>query len=1309
MNMIKVIYLSVIGSLAGMLMGTTAMAQANMSSPQVMGSYTGCNDTYTDTRSNAPSSGYGNDMGQPSDDIYYRFTLTGNANVTISTCGSGFDTYLHLLDVNGTEITYNDDDNEHHCSSSGLESYIQRPLNAGTYYIVAEGYAANSGNITMSFNATGGACPTGLSQQNYVRTFTPNIPIADRSALQSLAGDKTQVRTETAYFDGLGRPMQMVQRQGSPQGKDLVVPVSYDAYGREVRKYLPYASIASDGEYKPNALTSGVEQSAFYNPTGSSGTQLAGGIPRITTPYAETVFEPSPLNRPLQQGAPGDAWQPGNGHVVGMAYETNGSGEVKLWQVNAGANGASWSTNYAQGELFRNKVTDENGHYTIEYKDKEGHVVCKKVQAPGGNDLATYYVYDDHNNLAYVIPPLPQEVSYPTSFSESDQVFTDLLYGYHYDHRDRVIEKKIPGKGWEFMVYNKLDQVTFTQDANQRNKSNQEWTYTRYDIQGRVVITGIYYSGDGADGNISSPSRSRRLWLANWSNDHAPVWATYTGTGDTGYNNDDPPGPILSINYYDNYTFPGAGYYPPTSSDISSRTKGLLTGTSTAVLNPDGSYSSERLLTVIYYDSFGRPVQNFAQHYAGGITQNSYDETASTYYFTGEAHTVTRHHYKQGAIMATVANTYDHDHMRRKTQTWQSTALGTNPLPAPIILSRLEYNEVGQLWKKRLHSANGGVASGADHVMLGAADAVTSGSRTVTAARSITLKPGFYVAPGSTFSATIAGSGFLQDITYAYNERGWLTASHSPFFVLDLRYDKPSRGALQQWNGNISEQEYTKKESKNQWVTYSYDELNRLTAGNSSDGISENGITYDNLGNIRTLSRGNQSYNALTYTYKNGNKSDQLSSVSGPGFPTRTYDYDLNGNATTDGLATGGVPNTIYYNMLNLPRSVPSKNLSYTYSAGGQKLAKKVGSNTTYYISGIQYTNGNIDFIQTEEGRALPTGNTFNYEYTLSDHLGNNRVTFDQYHSQPVGETDYYPFGLNANRLMPSNANMYRFNSKEQQEELNDQYDYGARFYDPVIARWTSVDPLAELSKRWSSYNFSYNNALRFIDPDGMHPLDGGNGTFTRKDGSVETYDLNTFKTISVTPPPDSESSTSEGSDLGGEQSNGEKSISSSSGSSAVSGDDKKPKPKNANQGRHTTSSLNLGFGFTFSGGIAISNWGRTVSIGFFGAPHTMGQLFLSIGRPTGLEVGVSIQALVGNTKQKHWDISGSGVGGGFGFADVSGSYSTTSNNAYHIVGLGPALSLKTSLPIGGSVAPSTTYTLPMMWPTLLNAVGGKF
>ena len=86
-------------------------------------------------------------------------------------------------------------------------------------------------------------------------------------------------------------------------------------------------------------------------------------------------------------------------------------------------------------------------------------------------------------------------------------------------------------------------------------------------------------------------------------------------------------------------------------------------------------------------------------------------------------------------------------------------------------------------------------------------------------------------------------------------------------------------------------------------------------------------------------------------------------------------------------------------------------------------------------------------------------------------------------------ENNYYPFGLLHNYTATTqNAYQYKYNGKELQE--TGMYDYGARFYMPDLGRWSVVDPLAETSRRWSTYTYAYNNPIRFIDPDGMQNQD---------------------------------------------------------------------------------------------------------------------------------------------------------------------------------------------------------------------------
>jgi hypothetical protein len=199
--------------------------------------------------------------------------------------------------------------------------------------------------------------------------------------------------------------------------------------------------------------------------------------------------------------APGNSWA-GNSRGISYQYLTNTINDsVRIWNIDDAIGSIPQTTlTYQPGELFKNITIDEQNNQVVEYKDKAGQIILKKVQIdanPGSAHmgwLCTYYIYDDYGILRCVIQPEGVSKLVTGNWYVSNLILDEQCFRYEYDLRNRMIIKKVPGAGEVWMVYDARDRLVMTQDANLRTQNL--WTYTKYDGSNRPTSTGTLSSSN---------------------------------------------------------------------------------------------------------------------------------------------------------------------------------------------------------------------------------------------------------------------------------------------------------------------------------------------------------------------------------------------------------------------------------------------------------------------------------------------------------------------------------------------------------------------------------------------------------------------------------------------------------------------------------------------------------------------------------------------------------------------------------------------------------------------------------------------
>lgn len=892
---------------------------------------------------------------------------------------------------------------------------------------------------------------------NWLGTWEPRGPFTDPGSITSQPFENVS-RTKL-YVDGLGKPVQQVASGVTgltPGGKinDLITPMVYDEMGRQQFNYMPYISEKDDGILRIDVLK---EQSEF----------LATRYPDNTF-FSKVEYEKNLLGRTVKSSAAGNSWI-GSERGVKQFYDFNSTDDqVVVWSIgfdpNFDNNIPSPELNYEPLQLTRTITVDENNKAVVEYKNRAGQVILKKVQVDNSiaadytgytGWLCTYYVYDEMNQLRFVISPRAVTLLLQTTpiWKIGNDIANELCFRYEYDERHRMIAKKVPGADWEYIVYDNRDRQVFSQTALMRERD--QWLATLYDQYNRPVVTGMLMSSQTREQlqdyvfNHSSATPVNSLLTVTITPPNGVSGATASQNVEV-YDNPLPQNGSfipLTITRYDSYykwtttTYDasynsqlddvGTNYFPEEMPLHNNKlVQGTVTGTFVRVISDPTSLDSDGWLsTVIFYDDQGRQLQVRSTNYQGGT-----DITTNHYNFTGKllnsllVHTNPR---ATNTLLTTTSVKTDMEYdMAGRLISLYKTINGTG---TKKLVAQNTYNEFGQLIRKDLG-----------------------------------LKPD--------------NSGPLESLDYTYNIRGWLESINKDFannntsgnqdhwFGMELSYDWGFDNS--QYNGNISGIKWRSRgDGAQRAYGFGYDDANRLLFAdfnqysggdwNKNDNINfscrmGDGINassaYDENGNIVAMKHwgmyGTTSkvIDDLHYRYWNKGGSNKLQNVidlenddktklgdfrtseHSPNADLKTngtnpdniydYGYDASGNLLKDlnkDIRDGnGTNNGIVYNYLNLPARITFNEgqvvnkgvISFIYDATGNKLRKEehprdMPATNTDYTNGFVYVNNELQFIGHEEGRMrhkIQSGNelSFVYDYFIKDHLGNIRTVLTE-------------------------------------------------------------------------------------------------------------------------------------------------------------------------------------------------------------------------------------------------------------------------------------------------------------------------
>ncbi len=316
----------------------------------------------------------------------------------------------------------------------------------------------------------------------------------------------------------------------------------------------------------------------------------------------------------------------------------------------------------------------------------------------------------------------------------------------------------------------------------------------------------------------------------------------------------------------------------------------------------------------------------------------------------------------------------------------------------------------------------------------------------------------------------------LMLLSLVFGANAYAQGTPVPFIDLEYNYDGV---------GNVTG--ITDHIDNNNSCTMGYDPLNRLTSAVGPWGAG--GFTYDSIGN-----RTSKSFDGNSTNYSYDSATNRL--LSGHG-------YDANGNITSGG------PFNYTYDSYNRVKSATNMadDITYLYDGDGRRISQTVNGETTIFAYGadsnvltelkldptdsmwkpskdyIYAGRLNIAVVEFDTG-GTSTGKKFYH----ADHLGSAIALTDNV-TTVVWDRTYFPYGGRfAGELSGPVQNTHQYTGKEFDEDFTQLAYYGARYYNPSIGRFMSVDPAGidiTNPQSWNRYAYVQNNPFSYVDPDG--------------------------------------------------------------------------------------------------------------------------------------------------------------------------------------------------------------------------------